>query len=105
VTALLFAVGYHRVLQNLWRTRMWSRARFSLDFLKSAPAARLGDSAWDLSGVFRYGKTRRRAGLAITRAGGRRTRKSEGYGDPAPRAAAPARARTATADLDDEIPF
>jgi single-strand DNA-binding protein len=30
----------------------------------------------------------------------------EGYGDPAPRAAAsPARARTATADLDDEIPF
>jgi single-strand DNA-binding protein len=30
----------------------------------------------------------------------------EGYGDPAPRSAAsPARGRTATADLDDEIPF
>jgi single-strand DNA-binding protein len=40
------------------------------------------------------------------RAGGGDPGYDEGYGDPAPRAAAsPARARTATADLDDEIPF
>jgi single-strand DNA-binding protein len=40
------------------------------------------------------------------RAGGGDPGYDEGYGDPAPRAAAsPARGRTATADLDDEIPF